>query len=507
MSYVSESQFNNDNINLFIENEYSMNLDLQVMPYKTALTEFLNRVTNLERPKNNNDTNIIDIQRGKCYHFDKDTNETYTFFNLIEVCRKQGIVLMFSEKQNPKESGIMLDFDFKLKDKNNNKQITDFHKVKLVRHIVKVLNQYFDLKEYIKQSKYIITGISTSEKTNNFHLLIPGIFLSRIEKLYLIDKIINSKILDLVFNDLIFDCSNCVSETAIIPECPLDRNSKHVPVFFIGNTRYEKGSKRLKSPYILTDIYYVDVQSDIDATRNNDILKNNKINFSLEFSLNFENLNTNFEQLDFGTTKLINKVKINCKPEYENEISALNKKMGRSMEDLEEIENIDSSLSILKVVDIEIEYTQSLLDILAPWRSQEFWPWFCIIRILASMGEEYRILAIYFSMKCSEKFRKDEFNRTWDNCICEKYYISKDRAMGTLQFFAKKDDPKKYEDIKAFNIRSFLYKLIYDITIEGGLEHDHVARLLHKMCRYKFAMDIPKGAKKFSWYEFYDVRR
>ena len=97
-------------------------------------------------------TNIIDIQKGNCYSFTKNTDKVDDFFIYLENCRRNNVTIMFSEKQNPYGSGIMLDFDFKLKDKKNNNQVTILHKLKLLKHIIKIINKYFDLETYLQSN-------------------------------------------------------------------------------------------------------------------------------------------------------------------------------------------------------------------------------------------------------------------------------------------------------------------------------------------------------------------
>ena len=41
--------------------------------------EFLNNNVNLKRPKGNKETNIIDIQKGNCYSFEKNTDKIDDF--------------------------------------------------------------------------------------------------------------------------------------------------------------------------------------------------------------------------------------------------------------------------------------------------------------------------------------------------------------------------------------------------------------------------------------------
>ena len=516
LSFIPDEKFidNEDETN-FIGHEYALNYNAKIMPCTQSLIGFLDKDNELSRPKNHKETNIIDLQRGKCYSFNKNSDELEIFFNKLEECRRQGVTIMFEERQNPEGSGIMLDFDLKLKDPDKPGQVTIFHLSRLITQIIIVINSYFDLRNYLDQNKFIMVGITSSCKNNNFHLLIPGIFLSKAEKEFLLSKIIESCIIEKIFDNLEFNS----------PESPLDYNCIHVPVFFIGNTRYKDSTRLLiKDSYILTNVYRVYVENGEVITNSDESIsdKDRRRNICHEFSINFESNSNN---------KIIKKMKVYCKPDYITDVSNLENRIGRSSEDLNELNSIDSSLSILRITDPEVPYIISLLDILASWRSQNYLEWLMIIQILGTMGNDYKPLAMHFNMKCSEKFwttkkekintndncsantyypskfssiqiDKENFDNRWNECVNNKYYHSRNQAMTKLYFLAKEDNPDKLEVIRNNNITNFCYNLIYNITVEGLFEHAHVAEILYKMCRYKFVMDRPKGAKKYVWYEF-----
>ena len=156
----------------FVTYDLASDIDSRIMVCKNKLIEFLNNNIDLKRSKGNDETNIIDIQKGNCYSFVKNTDKVDDFFTYLENCRRNNVTTMFSEKQNPDGSGIMLDFDFKLKDKKNNNQINTLHKVRMLKHVVKLINIYFNLDTILQSSlvKHITIGITSAGK-NNFHLL------------------------------------------------------------------------------------------------------------------------------------------------------------------------------------------------------------------------------------------------------------------------------------------------------------------------------------------------
>jgi hypothetical protein len=79
-------------------------------------------------------SNIID--QGRKISYDIPNLLIPEFFNLLELCRKQRMVLNFSEKQI-EPSGIMLDFD--IKQAGEQFQITDDHHYSLVTRLVELI--------------------------------------------------------------------------------------------------------------------------------------------------------------------------------------------------------------------------------------------------------------------------------------------------------------------------------------------------------------------------------
>jgi len=472
---------------------YSGEHDTRIMEDKNYLFEFLEHNTELHRGKKDDETNIINGERGNCYSFKSDTssdkNTITRFFNRLEKCRRKKITLMFYEKQDAEKSGIMLDFDFKLKEPYKLGQIENYTKQRLVTHIIRIIKENFDLEPYLKISKHIIVGIISNPKKNNFHILIPGLLLSRAEKKFLIYKILESKILDEVFSDL-----------DLLEKNMLDEASAHVPVLLIGSTRYAKKDdystrNKVKPTYTLTDVWEVRISGKREIIPiPNTVLNNNNPNANIcfEFSLNFER----------SQNCIIKKIKIHPQESAMSELEMFTNKIGRSEKDLAEYNRIDSMLSILKEVDPDITFVRKLINILHPFRSQCYLPWTKVTQALACMGEDYKGISMEFNLKCSEKYDREDYEKKWQDFKKEKFYPDYSRALGIIQFWARMDNPAQYEILKKLNIASFIQKLIYDITIEGQLEHAHIAEILHKICKNKFVVDRPKGERKHIWYEF-----
>ena len=76
LSFIPDEKFidHEDETN-FIGHEYALNYNAKIMPCTQSLIEFLDKDNELARPKNHKETNIIDLQRGKCYSFNKNSDE------------------------------------------------------------------------------------------------------------------------------------------------------------------------------------------------------------------------------------------------------------------------------------------------------------------------------------------------------------------------------------------------------------------------------------------------
>ena len=468
-----------------------LNYDSRIMKEKNALMEFLDKNTELKREKGTDEVNIFNI-RGSYYCFKTETNKDKSlltkFFNKLEECRRKGITLMFCEKQNPNASGIMLDFDFK-KDENLTKIIPAHTKQRLIKHIIRIMKDVLDLDNYLLQHKYITVVVIKNPKKPNFHLIIPGIMISRSAKRFLVHKILESKIIDDIF-----------SNTGMLEPNILDYMSSHVPINFLGNTRNNKktdafGGKKIKPPYILESVWEIRIDDkDISILPDNELLsnKNPKANLCFEFSINFER----------PKNCMIAKRKIDINSKIEHEFTLFTEKVGNSKEVLDEYEKVENMLSILKEVDPDIEYTRKLISILAPYRSQEYMPWMQVVNALACMGEEYKPICIEFNLKCPEKRDRVAFENLWNNSRKIRFYADPSRALGKLQSWAKQDNISKYNDIKKFNIHSYIMKEIYGPINEGCLRHAQIAKILRKIVKNKFVVDTPKNEKRHVWYEF-----
>ena len=143
-------------------------------------------------------------------------------------------------------------------------------------------------------------------------------------------------------------------------------------------------------------------------------------------------------------------------------------------------------MSILNIHDIDTVYIKTLLDILHIKRSEEYALWLDVLCALAHTSPSYKPLAEYFSRKSPDKFNQSKFDQTWDSILMKK---SNKLSLGSLHYWARSDNPDRYEEVKHRSLFNLLYKKIYDTSVEGALEHFDVAEILYVVLKDKYIFD------------------
>jgi phage/plasmid-associated DNA primase len=434
-------------------------------------------------------TNIVDRYLGKCYCI--PPRKLSTFFKYLEILNKKKLKSMLNEKQL-EYSGIMLDFDIKL-DHGGQSNVghTQYHR--LCINVMRILLKYIHFPDAdLDKKKTIHIGFTKKPKIvydseNNYykdgiHMLIPGIQITREFKKFLINTIIEDNILEKVFKEIVPHKTNTRSEF-------LDINSAHVPVFFIGSA-----SKLNTPPYELVEVYNVQVTiGDSDDTMpviNKEFLDPTKnINICYEFSLNWVK--------NPSKGGIIEKIRYDIKPEHQNLLDQYKNKVVTDGDFDEESDKNYNDLSILNVHDPEMEYIKLLLDILHQKRSEDYGLWFDVLCALAHTSQSYKPLGEYFSKKSIEKFDLDGFEKIWDSISTQK---SNKLSIGSIHYWAKLDNPDRYEEVRHRSLFTLVFKNIYDPQVEGVFEHYDIAEILYQVLKNKFVYDKAHGVSK--WYEF-----
>jgi phage/plasmid-associated DNA primase len=432
-------------------------------------------------------TNIVDIYSKKCYGMpDKNIPK---FFKFLEIARRKKLKMMLYEKQL-EYSGIMLDFDIKI-DHGGKSCIDHTHYHRLCISVLRVLLRYLHFSEdemgnkkdiYIAFTKKpkIIYDTEHDLYKDGIHMLIPGIQITRAFKKHIISTIIEEKILEKVFKEITPHSSNTRSEF-------LDANSAHVGVFFIGSA-----SKINSPPYNLDNVYKVQITAgdsdDIIPVKIPDFAENNT-NICYEFSLNWKKPSDKGGVIDKRKYDIISSFQ-NLLEQYKHKPKPVDEFAGTS-------DQYYGDMSILNLHDPDMEYIKVLLDILHQKRAEDYGMWFDVMCALAHTSPSYKPLGEYFSRKCSEKFDIVVFDKIWNSIISQK---SNNLSIGSLYYWAKLDNPDRFEEVKHRSIFTLLYKKIYDPQVEGNLEHYDVAEILHQVLKNKYVYDKVHGLP--TWYEF-----
>lgn len=460
-------------------------------PHLSAILDFLSN-PQMINPPGHDTTNIIDRYSGKCYKI--PDQKIAEFFRLLENCRRANIRTMFTERQR-EYSGIMIDFDIYQDDEED--QINDDILQSLIEEIVLLLSKIirFEETENSNRRENIIVGVTrkpaikyNEEKQiykDGFHIIIPGIQVKRSVKRFILDRIINSEILDRVLSD--------VKPASEVKGCPnynrnsfVDTNSAHVPTFFVGCS-----SKQGAPAYILSHIYSCKINLDTKTTscnRINDLFTDGKVNIAHEFSLNFEPKNPKIPKKRYEPVE-----------KYMAEIGDIEKKIHTSR-DIEFSKNF-GALSMHSMHDAQIKEIKDALDALAPFRYEKYEYWYKVLCALASTSPSYKDLAFYFSQKWP-RFNPSDFEKYWNQAIRGSGKSLRSYGIGTIYYWASLDNPDKWKELRRNQIYQVLYQMAYEPHKEGILSHSDIATLLHKLLKHKYITDYPEGEKHLAWYEF-----
>lgn len=431
------------------------------------------------------ETNIIDRRTGRCYKV--PDKKIPTMFKILEVCRQQGRALMFNEKQS-EPSGIMLDFD--IYQDNEADQINDNILYLLCQKIVDLLSKILKIPEVwevfigITRKPKIVFNDANDAYKDGLHLIIPGVQISRGLKKYIIDKLIESDTIDRVMASVKPSESKFLNKGNIYQQKHfLDKMSASVPTFFIGSS-----SKPDTVPYKLTHIYKctVDKKTQDCITVKDDKFLKGKYNMCHEFSLNYECPGGFIKKMAYEPIEKI-------LPEIATQTKI-------TSQDESKIRNY-GDLSLYAVHDIKAAELKDVLDILSPFRYDDYEPWFNVICALANSSPSYKTLAEYFSQK-SKKYNPVDFNKFWDNALKGPLRNRKGFTEASIYYWANLDNPDRYLELKKRQVYSILYAKIYEPHTEGHLGNADVADIVYRSLKHKFATDIPKNSNWRVWYEF-----
>ena len=478
------------------------NFQSKFVPEVRMLDEFL-KTPEFITPKGDRRTNIVNLNHkdDEPSTFCIPDNKISKMFKMLDICRRKRATLRLYEKQL-EYSGIMLDFDICQTSSKSHLAVDSYH---LISHtFMRLIKKYVDLDhpdiphEGPDLSTYCAIIRKPEVKYNEdkkyykdgFHLLMPDIKIKREVKKFLIKKIKEEEIFRTAFSMI---------EPAKIKDDPfysyldfVDINSAHVPVFFLGCS-----SKKDATPYILDSVSVIKTSvkdlSNPEFTRIAVCPEFNANDMTSPIVLVHElSLNWQTEKKDKNNS-LIKKRQYEIKEQYAAEVNFL---ITDNCEEDKILEEEYGELSLLSMHDPNAEYIKELLDTLDPFRYTDFDAWFRVLCVLAHTNKSYRTLAEYFSKKSIDKYNPISFEHHWQSATVNK---KNKLNIGSLHYWAKLDNPIKYEEVRQLSIYSILCNKVYDNQLDGNLQHYDIAKLLHISLQHKYIYDNSNGG---TWYEF-----
>ena len=343
-----------------------------------------------------------------------------------------------------------------------------------------------------------ITDSTGTVFKRGFHLLIPGICLTRPHKKYIIHQLKSSARLDVALRNLgVIDGAKS-----------LDENSASVPVLFLGSCKSNSMAVyKLSAIYQVMLTYIRPQEMDIKDEPYVEVTKTKgssvpdgeekskpKYNLAYELSLTCEMK---------GGNKLIPKVTYKSIPELDVKIDDhYARTMNGKISDAE-LFMTENQVNALVQSSPDALHIQGLLSILTPEYYIEYDKWIKVIYALANSSDSricYKPLAAWFSQKCAEKWKQggeQYLDKLWESTkIIDN---SRNRlTVKSIDYWARICDPIRYEEITRDGYFAKLQKYIYDCR--GVIENAMVSDILHSLLRHKFYAE-PEG-KGEVWYEF-----
>jgi len=426
-------------------------------------------------------------------------------------------------------SGIMLDFD--IFQPNEPRQITEAHYYQLAYQATQVFGSILtpvgnsnngELLEIwcIFTRKPRVEAVHHKDYgdcyKDGFHMLVPGIKISKSVKKYIIHHLHQTKIIEDVFRDC---------EILNPLENVLDKGSVSVPVLLHGSC------KRNKIPYEFDKLFNVSLRCttglplvrpriDFDelpdpkgayktVTNPSDRRKKIQVKRTPKYKYNIPyELSLHFE----APNGLIQKYEYDAIPELEAEIEAFCERRAGGLISEAELEETASNVADLTVRNAEAKYLKDILEILSPHRVREFHNWRAVVLVLATQSQEYKTLAEWFSQRFPQGYINNAQGHINNLFEWAKTHSLQDdeeatkrvRGLGTLYEWAKTDNPQKYAELQDDNAFMVLVKLV--LKNDGNLNDAHIAKVLWTMFRMKFKFAINRltsSKDKFGqWMEF-----
>jgi P4 family phage/plasmid primase-like protien len=386
---------------------------------------------------------------------------------------------------------LLIDLDFKYsKDKNLQRTFTEKHIGDFVNEIIKVLKEYFDLKDRsqlrffvtLRPQPYIDTKTKNDEEKikDGVHILCPDFSICKEHYAFLRDKLLENKVIENCFADTY----HTNKPAKIIDECMGNKQGW----FFYGESKMDI------PPYLMDRVIKYNPKTGkvgLDATEytSRQLLEVLSIRYNLSKQLSV--LESQKEIVDASIQKSKNVVIPMTPAPTTGELTGI-------------LPILVDSFNNMVTTEDEIALAKRLaLECLSAERAEGYDSWmrvgWCLYHI--DQSEDMFKTWMKFSEKSSASASNnvDVLRRDWLKGCMRRVNGSMEIRMGSLKMWARSDNPVKYSEIMDGDILSFITKTA--ITFKGGT-HYHVAMMIQKLFPdiYKCAVD----GRSTDWYMFKD---
>jgi len=422
----------------------------------------------LSQFKKRDNQSVTHIVKGNgSFHLEE--NDTKKLYKLINKSSNPPPVLERIGEISP----LVIDIDLKYKNKYSSRQYSKEYLKKLYLFLCDKIKMLFSnnnnnnhLQAWIMEKENILPAPQNDyESKDGLHLLFPQLISDTKNYIKLIDLIYESK--EEYYKIVSDTCQNPSSNeiTEIFDKSPYRNGNWYI---------YGCGKEEELYKYKLTNIFTINEtnisEHDINLYLSNpiDIIKKQSVQINNDKTVEYIGEVT--EDTVFKANSINNNVNMN----------------------LYEFENVDNSNRIKKD---DREFFTGLVKLLSDKRASDYDDWiktgFCIHSLSRTkFGYDLWIL---FSKK-SNKFDLNSCNKLWqemDRKAKDKYTI------GSMKYWAKKDNPEAYEKLRTDSLESLVRKSIMKDKSCGA--HSDVANVIHKYYGEEF---VCAGLKDSSWYYF-----
>jgi len=369
---------------------------------------------------------------------------------------------------------LIIDLDFKYLTEIKERQYTQTTLQKLSVYLFRKIRELYKLSDKNQSHVWIMEKDTISKcdrvpykMKDGLHLLFPNIIAEKKTYIKLIESILNDKDeLDKLFKD------TCIE----IPSNPVNEIFDN-HIYKPGNWFIYGSGKPNDLVYKLTNIFKI--KDNIIEELSTDIFLNNPREIM--------NKNSVRSQTDINVEYI-------GPPILKKTISISNV---NSIIDSEDIENMEN---IIKIKKKDIDFAKKLTNILSAERASDCKTWIDVGYCLHNISSKHLLNSwIIFSKKWIGYCNDDECKKQWEY-MDNTASAEKDINIGTLVFWAKKDNPEEYERIKKESLKDFVDKSLIGEKTCGT--HADVANVI-----YNFYKDLYVccGLKDNNWYYFNEL--